>query len=105
MQKHNDWFFIAEHDLLVAKLIANHPVVLLPAFYLAQQCAEKALKGYLVHRKQTIRKTHDLVELTKHCMHLDKSFETLFDESTSLNPYVTKFRYPDLFFVIPDKSE
>jgi len=59
-QDYREWFLYAEEDLKSAKILASEKIFRASAYH-AQQCAEKALKSYLVQ----IRKTHDLVELTQ----------------------------------------
>ena len=46
MQEHEKWLAIAKEDLGVAKLSLSGKYFSTVA-YLSQQCAEKALKGYL----------------------------------------------------------
>jgi len=104
MQKHKEWLMIAEQDLALAKFVLNDEdeSIITPAIFHTQQCAEKALKAYLVYKKQTIKRTHDLMRLVKLCMHFDKGFELLFDKAEELNPYLTDSRYPEDCFETPD---
>ncbi len=103
MQKHNDWLFIAEQDINGAKkLISGADAVVPPAIFLTQQCAEKALKGYLIFKGQKIVRTHDLLLLVKQCSNFDKEFLDLSEIAIQLNPYLTESRYPDDNFVLPD---
>ncbi len=55
------WFLKAERDLSMAEMAAREmeDVNDLISFH-AQQCAEKCLKGALVHLKIPFPKTHDL---------------------------------------------
>ena len=69
-----------------------------------QQCAEKALKGYLAYQKQPLQKTHDIEMLIKFCEDLDKTFDKLLEASVLLTPYATIYRYPDII-VDPDDEE
>ncbi len=103
MQKHEEWLWFAEQDLKAAqKLVREDEVILLPAVFHSQQCAEKALKAFLVLKKQPLRKTHDLVQLVKQCLKFDESFELLLDIAVDLNPYVSQSRYPAEMLMIPD---
>jgi HEPN domain-containing protein len=101
MLKYQEWFVIAEEDLRFAKMALRDEQCIAPAIFHTQQCAEKALKGYLVYKQQPLRKIHDLTELIALCQQLDESFFALMDIAASLNPYATKFRYPDSF-IMPD---
>ncbi|MDR3234116.1 MAG: HEPN domain-containing protein [Planctomycetaceae bacterium] len=92
---HNVWIFKAENDLQSANiLIQQNPPLLDVAVFHTQQCAEKALKGFLSFRRQEIRKTHNPAELIRKCAALDSSFETLLADGDFLTPQATEFRYP-----------
>ena len=69
-----------------------------------QQCAEKALKSYVVLKKGSVKKTHDLVRLIDICMEIDKSFEVLRPLAVELTPYETAGRYPDNSFKKPSQE-
>ena len=71
------------------------PETLDGAVYHTQQCAEKALKAYLVFNKQPVRKIHDLGILLESCVGLSRDFLELRELTRELNPYSTYFRYPD----------
>ena len=62
--------------------------------FLAQQCAEKYLKAYLVLHKAQFTKTHDLIDLLTRCVKIDSSFEFIHDLLKKLNQYAVEFRYP-----------
>jgi HEPN domain-containing protein len=106
MQKHNEWLRFAQADLTSAKIMlkAEDDLVIGNILYSSQQCAEKALKAFLVFKKQEIKKTHDLVELVDTCKEIDLEFSILSSNAAELNPYVTKARYPDSYFTMPDVS-
>ena len=65
------------------------------ACYLSQQCAEKALKGYLLYKNSTPPRTHNLVELCQLCMSYDNTFSEILDECSDLTPYGVAVRYPN----------
>jgi HEPN domain-containing protein len=100
MQEHEKWLFIAREDLGIAKL-AISAEYFSSATYHCQQCAEKALKGYLCFRGESITKTHDLIKALEQCMQFDPNFKQLYQEARELTPFSTKFRYPTEFD-IPD---
>ncbi|KKQ33619.1 MAG: hypothetical protein US49_C0001G0299 [candidate division TM6 bacterium GW2011_GWF2_37_49] len=104
MQEHELWLNYAENDLRVAKISMKEDAVISSAFFLTQQCAEKALKAFLIFHKQPFHKTHDLVELLKCCIKINSLFESIKKEAIGLNPFVVTYRYPDLALPFPDKT-
>lgn len=105
MQSHNEWLKCADDDLVVAKIILRSDEIRIPPIlYHCQQAGEKALKAYLVFKKQVPERTHDLTKLLEHCMEFDKEFSTLLVESSELTQFAFKTRYPDSAFAIPSIS-
>lgn len=100
MQNHELWLKIANEDLCSAKALLRLNF-LSNASYLCEQSAEKSLKAYLVFKKQSVVKTHDLLKLLENCMQLDRDFECLLEAADFLNPFSTKFRYPSEYDDIP----
>ncbi|QQR49262.1 HEPN domain-containing protein [bacterium] len=95
-----DWLRKASNDLIVAKMSSSNEEVGDVTVYLAHQCAEKALKTYLVFCKKPVLKSHDLEKILEECAQADSSFKTLENEALFLNPYGVYSRYPDdRFFV------
>lgn len=89
------WLKKARTDLRTAqKLIKDEERILDTAVYHTQQCAEKALKGFLAFKKQAIQKTHDLELLIEYCSQIDNEFKNLIDDAIILDPYCDEFRYP-----------
>lgn len=103
MQKHEHWLLIAQEDLDSAKHLFAVP--LMTGLFHVQQCAEKALKAYLMFKKGTVIKTHDLVRLVNVCMEFDTNFETLRLFAAVLTPYETAGRYPETSFEKPSMEE
>lgn len=97
MQKHERWFAKARSDLLLAQqaLEVNNQEVFDAAIYHTQQCAEKALKGFLVFHEQQVVKTHDLDHLLFLCFKIDDEFAALYVAVGMLNPFAVELRYPD----------
>ena len=89
------WFAKADDDLELARR-ALRPDRPLPALacYLAQQCAEKYLKGYLVAHGVPFRLVHDLDYLIQLCTPLNPAFESLTPAAEILNAYIATGRYP-----------
>jgi len=75
------------------------------AIYHTQQCAEKALKGFLAYRRSEIQKTHNLAKLVVQCAAFDPAFISLRSDADFLTPKGTEFRYPDDFDEIDDVSQ
>ena len=99
------WLYKAENDLKSAKkLLTGDDPILDTAIYHTQQCAEKALKGYLAFKEQPLKKSHDIELLVELCSKIDIDFEKLYDLSEDLTPYATAFRYPDIYLE-PDYDE
>lgn len=95
MQNHEKWLIKAENDLQAAKLLLKAKYLDV-AIYHTQQCAEKALKGYLAFQKRPIEKTHDLVALAILCVKLNPKFTALRSIVENLNPFSVAFRYPEV---------
>lgn len=93
-----EWLAIARGDLSGARRLAVPDALELGiAAYLAQQCAEKSLKAYLVFREQRVDKTHDLTRLVVLCEKLDAGFARFRDAAARLTPYAVRYRYPGPF--------
>ncbi len=95
-----EWMKKASGDLKAANLLLHDDDVLDIAVYHTQQCAEKALKTFLVFCKNSLPKTHDLQRLLELCSQKDQTFSGLLDDVLILNPYGVYSRYPDDRFVI-----
>lgn len=96
MRAHEHWHLIALEDLDSAKHLSLRSFM--TTLFHVQQCAEKSLKSYLVLKKGSCKKTHDLVVLVNICMEMDESFEELRSLAIDLNPYETLGRYPSSDF-------
>lgn len=69
------WLVKAHNDLDSSrKLIKGENPIFDTALYHTQQCAEKALKGYLAFCEIPIQKTHDLRLIIDICVKFDKEF-------------------------------
>jgi len=100
MLEHERWLSIAKDDLAAAKFLLKGEFFPLVA-YQSQQAAEKSLKAFLAFKDRPIIKTHNLLKLLELCIAMDREFKKLFDAADYINPFSTKFRYPDEFS-IPD---
>jgi HEPN domain-containing protein len=89
-----EWFDKADTDLTSATLLAGIPGPPETICFLAQQGAEKYLKGYLAWRGVPFRKVHDLLEILNACRGEDDAFGQLETDCRMLNPYSVEVRYP-----------
>ncbi len=103
MRDHEHWYVIASEDLNSAKHLFLRSFM--TTLFHVQQCAEKSLKSYIVLKRGSVKKTHDLVRLVDMCMEIDKHFEVLRSLAAELNPYETAGRYPDNSFKKPTQEE
>lgn len=92
----HEWLIRAEHDLQIAEFLCAMPDPPPEGLgFHAQQCAEKALKGYLITRQIAFGRRHDLNYLLDLCVPLDPSFHQFRADADALTPYAVEFRYPD----------
>jgi HEPN domain-containing protein len=90
------WLAKAANDLRTARILgAAEDAPLDTAIYHCQQCAEKAVKAFLVHCGTTPQKTHDIRNLTLQAATHEPTFNQLIDMAAALTPYAWEFRYPD----------
>ena len=102
MRVHEHWHLIALEDLDSAKYLFLRSFTTM--LFHVQQSAEKALKSYIVLKKGSVKRTHDLIELIEICMETDKEFEILRSIVAELNPYQTLGRYPSPTFEKPSQD-
>ena len=106
IEYHNAWLLKAENDLRLAEIaIRLDDPITDGAIYHTQQCAEKALKGFLAFKRSEIKKTHNLAELLMQCVVFDPDFESLLLDADDLTPKAVEYRYPDDFIEIEDPSQ
>ena len=88
------WFKKAEEDELSIRAVIKEgsPST---ACFLAQQMAEKLLKGLLVFYKEEFPKMHDLLELKELISGVAPEVSQLHNDLVLLNRYYTGARYPD----------
>ncbi len=90
------WIGIAQDDLRDAKALLelNDRFIRLISFA-AQQCAEKAIKAYLVHRKLRFPNTHNIDDLLKILKSVEPELSETLKQAAILSDYAIAFRYPD----------
>jgi HEPN domain-containing protein len=90
------WVAKATNDLRAAQIVGvAEDAPLDTAIYHCQQCAEKAVKAFLVHCGITPQKTHDTRNLTIQAAAHEPTFNKLIEMAAALTPYAWEFRYPD----------
>jgi HEPN domain-containing protein len=99
-----EWFRYAGNDLIVAKRCVDdfYPKQTEIAAFHSQQCAEKALKAYLIYNDIDPPKTHDLTILCEMCQDIDASFVKIKGWCDPLTPFGVSVRYPDE--IAPDET-
>jgi HEPN domain-containing protein len=99
-----EWLRYAHNDLIVAHHSFEdlHPKQTEISCYHCQQCAEKALKGYLIFKDIEPPRIHDLIKLCQMCMEYDNQFMEILDCCIVLNKYSSNIRYPNE--LVPDDS-
>lgn len=90
------WFKYAATDLKMAKNSLNFSTEFkaISAFH-SQQCAEKAIKGYLAHHKVRFPKTHNINDLIDLVIDIDPILAKKVRKSRILTDYAVVYRYPD----------
>jgi HEPN domain-containing protein len=92
-----DWFRHAMNDLISARHLFEdlYPKQTEIAAYHSQQCAEKALKAFLLFNNLDPPKIHDLRKLCDLCKNIDNSFLELEAYCDRLYPFGSEIRYPN----------
>lgn len=99
-----DWLRKSSADLKLASKAVGDDETLDPAVYLTHQCAEKALKAFLIPTGTKITKTHYLGVLLDECAKFDAEFAWLKKKCQILDPYGSNARYPDDCFCVNQKD-
>lgn len=101
------WLAKAENDLRAAERLssdADEDLITGVVCYLAQQGAEKHLKGYLIAQKMPFKFVHQLAYLVRLCVEVDPEFIKLLDSASKLQGYATDVRYPPKEDPSPDDA-
>lgn len=101
-----DWLKKASHDLTASKKLSDDDETFDCSVFHTHQCAEKALKAFIVFTHQPIPKTHDLRFLLERCAEINPELMFLKEWCKDLNSYGQDSRYPnDYFFVSKQSTE
>jgi HEPN domain-containing protein len=92
-----EWLRYATGDLLTARHMFEdvYPKQMEISAWHSQQCAEKALKAFLIANDLDPPKVHDLEELASLCQNIDDDFTKIHDDCQKINPYGVATRYPN----------
>lgn len=98
-----EWFGKARNDLLSARVVleSEYGITDVPCFH-AQQCAEKALKGFLVLHEVSFARTHDLMVLLAEVVKLDNTFLAFKEVCEELCAFAVDVRYPGGMSIPPE---
>ena len=89
------WLEKAQGDLEASRRCAQGSPPLYPiAAFLAQQAAEKALKGFLTFHQTDFEKTHKMDELGQKCATIAPSLSRVAALAAPLTRYAVEGRYP-----------
>jgi len=99
------WLVRAAHDLRTAEIMLAQPDAPtdIVCFH-CQQCAEKALKAWLVSVERDFPKTHDLQRLLSLCAESDEGFARMEECTIALADYAVETRYVDDWREIPQQE-
>ena len=91
------WLEIASEDIDLAEFLYEKrwPRPLERICFFCQQCAEKALKAFLIHQGIEPPRTHDIVQLSEACIAYGEQFQELVGIGKQLTPYAVQLRYPN----------
>lgn len=89
------WLEKCAKDLDVGRLLLEKGEAYFDfACFHSQQCAEKAVKAFLVWHNIPFRKIHDLVSLGALCLPIDSTLEETLRTTAVLSRYAVDARYP-----------
>jgi len=90
-----NWLKQAEYDLRSAKVQFENEFWSTTCF-MAQQVAEKTLKGFIIYKTGNLRKIHKLLVLAQECEKIDQNFKKYRESLELLDQYYASTRYTDL---------
>lgn len=89
-----EWFDAAQSDLEYAEVGLKEDIVFPQVAFLAQQVAEKFLKGFLFLNGIEAPRIHELPKLLDECVKINKNLENLRDSCELLAGFYIEPRYP-----------
>lgn len=89
------WLEKGDHDVQAAEIILRSSEPLTDVIcYHCHQAVEKYLKAYLIHKKISFPKTHDLDYLIELCVKEELAFHKIKNDASHLSEYGIETRYP-----------
>lgn len=89
-----EWLKKATDDIKFASSILPDTTFYAHVCFFLQQSAEKFLKAYIIAKKLSFKKIHDLRKLLKTCENYKSSFSDLREDADFLSPFYIDTRYP-----------
>lgn len=91
------WFRYSRVDLRMAKVLweRDDAEMWRGVAYNCEQCAEKAIKGFLAYKKISFTKTHDIGSLAAKVLISNPEVESLLKRASTLTKFAIAYRYPD----------
>ena len=87
------WLEKASEDLVVARLALKEGHI--PhACLLSQQCVEKSLKAFLIHKSNSHPHIQNLIDLLERCKVYDNGFTAFLGLCEDIDDYYISTRYP-----------
>jgi HEPN domain-containing protein len=106
VEKTKAWLMKSRNDLTLAKGALSTLLPFDAGIYHCQQCAEKALKGFLLFNNLRFPKTHDIQSLIELAEIQEPLFTSYKPIANQLTDYATQYRYPDdLMILMPTAQE
>ena len=93
-KRYIDWIEASYTDLLCVQALMENEDLFEPCAFHCQQCAEKALKAYVLYQDHRLLDGHNLTWLCKQTIRINESFKEWLDESSALNRFYIETRYP-----------
>jgi len=91
-KEYSKWIMFAEEDLKMAELALKEGIYNQVCFH-SQQCVEKSLKGFIIHKGKIHPQTHKLVDILSSIS--PGLLDDLADKIIILDRFYTLTRYPD----------
>ncbi|WP_413944427.1 HEPN domain-containing protein [Bdellovibrio sp. HCB-162] len=96
------WFAKARADLKAATYLNPSEADFFGAIvFHSQQCAEKAIKGFLTFHNIRVFKTHDMNKLIENLLRIYPDFSEKYPALSEFTLYAVEYRYPDFEHRLP----
>lgn len=100
------WFGKARQDLKTAKHLRPLESDFFSGIvFHCQQCAEKAIKGFLTFHNIRVLKTHDMDKLLDSIKQIDPELAKKYERVCVFTKYAVEYRYPDADLQLPPLTE